>query len=646
MNVLSLEHVSKTLKDEPLFEHVSLGLESGERVGLIGRNGTGKSTFLRLLGGTLEPDTGTIARSRDMEVGMLGQQVSWEGAATVTQYLYQGDGRRLSLLREYQRCMDSYRQNPHARGIALTLSNLTEKLEKERAWDLENDFRSLLTELALPEDILERNMEELSGGMQKKIALARTLAMRPTLLLLDEPTNHLDIPTIEWLERYLLNSQMTMIVVTHDRYFLNRICTSIMELDRGGMYLHPGSFAAYLERKAQRLEAMQKEQDRIDTILRRELQWLQRGPKARTGKDSGRKDRIRRLLDSRHRIEEDAIASFTSTSRRLGRKILEAESVSKRYGGRSVIEDFSFSFVKGQRIGIVGPNGSGKSTLLDLLTGHMPPDTGTIDVGVNTVFGYYDQLGRNLVSDKGVLEYVQDISDRITLAPGYEVTAARFLELFGFPPSYHRLPISILSGGEKRRLYLVSRLICDPNFLVLDEPTNDLDLETMQRLEQYTLDFNGCVLVVSHDRAFLDCTCDQLFILDGSGTVQSYAGTFSEYRQDYEEEGMLGASAVLKRSDGPQAEKREQISNAKTLSQPPQTERKKKGFSFKEQQEFEALTADIEQLEEEQARLEESFATAVPTADGTLQERTKRYEHIRILLEEKNARWEYLADLA
>lgn len=646
MNVLSLENVSKTLKDEPLFESVTLGLEEGERVGLIGRNGTGKSTFLRLVKGDLETDTGTLARSRDMELVMLDQQVVWDGDATVRTYLYQGQGERIQLLKRYQACLDAYRKDPDAQGAAATLSQLTDQMEKSGAWNLENDYQSLLSELALEDGILDRRMSELSGGMQKKISIARALAVKPTMLLLDEPTNHLDIPTIEWLERYLTNSQMTLIVVTHDRYFLNHICTSILELDRGRMYLHPGSFAAYLERKAQRLEAMQKEQDRIATILKRELQWLQRGPKARTGKDSGRKARIQQLLDSKHKVADDQQAAFTSTSRRLGKKILEVDSISKAYGEHPVITDFSFSFVKGQRIGIVGPNGSGKSTLLDLLTSHIRPDSGIIDTGINTVFGYYDQLGRNLTSDKGVLEYMQDISERIVLAPGYEVTAARFLEIFGFPASFHRLPISVLSGGERRRLYLISRLIRNPNFLVLDEPTNDLDLDTMQRLEQYVLDFEGCVLVVSHDRAFLDCTCDQLFILDGTGDIHSYAGTFSEYRQDYEQEGMLGTSAVLSRTKNAPSpsEAKESAMRQEPEGQPRQ--RQKKGLSYKEQKELDTLTEEIENLEAEQARLEESFATVGTTEDGTMQERTKRYEMVRDLLEQKNARWEELAELA
>ncbi len=636
MNVLSVENISKTLKDAPLFEHVTFGLEQGQRLGLIGHNGAGKSTFLRLLAGQMTPDTGTIACSRDQELLVLDQHVSWEGDITVRQFLFQGAGTRIQRYLDYTKTLEALRHEGSSPILERRLAELTEQMNDDGTWDLENDYASYLSELALGDDIQDKHMDELSGGMQKKAAIARVLCAKPTMLLLDEPTNHLDIPTIEWLERTLCASRMTIIVVTHDRYFLNHVCSAILELEGGVMYLHPGSFSSYMERKAQRLEAMQKEQERLNVILRRELEWLKRGPQARTGKDSGRKQRIRQMLDSQHAVGRDAQASFVSTARRMGKKILEVQAISKGYGDGDVVHDFTYSFTKGERIGIIGQNGTGKSTLLDMLTGHLQPDSGTIDTGVNTVFGYYDQLGRDLHSDKGVLEYMQDISERITVAPGYEVTAARFLEIFGFPSSFHRLPISILSGGERRRLYLISRLIVNPNFLVLDEPTNDLDLETMQRLEQYVLDFQGCVLVVSHDRAFLDCTCDQLFILDGTGTVSSYMGSFSDYRQDYEDEDKLGTSSVLTR-------KKIQESAPAPKKEAPAP---KKGLTYKENKELEALTAEIEEMEAERSDLELSFGSAETTAAGTLAERSRRYEQLDGLLAQRYERWEELAQKA
>ncbi|MDD3903553.1 MAG: ABC-F family ATP-binding cassette domain-containing protein, partial [Sphaerochaeta sp.] len=513
------------------------------------------------------------------------------------------------------------------------LAELTEMLDLTGAWNLETDFTSLLGELGLY-GIMQEHMSTLSGGMQKKVAIARSLSAKPTLLLLDEPTNHLDIETIEWLEKYLTQSTMTMIIVTHDRYFLDSVCNSILELDKGSMYLHPGSFSSYLERRAQRLSMMQKEQDRLTTILRRELEWLKRGPKARTGKDTNRKDRIGKMLDAQKDVSASSQTSFTSSSRRMGKKILEVKHISKAYGEKKILSDFSFSFTKGQKIGVVGMNGSGKSTLLDLLCGHVLPDSGEVDAGVNTLFGYYDQSGRNLDSDKSILEFVEDISERITLSADQIVSAARFLEIFGFPSSMHRNAIATLSGGERRRLYLVSRLMANPNFLMLDEPTNDLDLQTMENLEQYVQDFDGCVLVVSHDRAFLDLTCEQLFVLGmDDEKVVSYPGPYSEWRghlQAKQEEEEL-QQLLSKKEETPASIDNRQKSN-------------RKGLSFKEKKELEQLNEAIETLQALQQQLEASFADALSTPLGTLGERTQAYHANIEKLDAMENRWLELAE--
>ena len=509
MNVLSLESVSKTLKDEPLFSNVSLGLEEGDHAALIGRNGEGKSTFLRLLTKQLVPDSGTIAMKNDTDLVMLEQAIIFSEEETVRSYLYKGQGKRIATFNAYQAILHMPEQEAQ-------LAFLTELMDSYDCWNLEPDYVSLLGELGLY-DILDRNMGSLSGGMQKKVAIARVLCAKATMLLLDEPTNHLDIDTIEWLELYLKASTATIILVTHDRYFLDAICSIILELDNQNIYLHPGSFSAYLERREERIERLEKEQDKIKTILRRELEWLKRGPKARTGKDGSRKDRIEELLQRKINVSEKGDQSFASNYRRLGKKILEAEQICKSYQDNTIIKPFTFSFTKDMKIGVVGPNGSGKTTLLDLLCAQMQPDSGLLDIGKNTVFAYYDQTGRNLTSEKTILQFVEDIASQVRLGPGQLVSAAKFLELFGFPSSMHRQSIETLSGGEKRRLYLVSRLLSNPNFLLLDEPTNDLDLPTMENLEQYIQDFEGCVLIVSHDRAFLDLCCDQLFILEEIG---------------------------------------------------------------------------------------------------------------------------------
>ncbi len=476
-------------------------------------------------------------------------------------------------------------------------------------------------------------MHTLSGGMQKKVAIARVLCAQPTLLLLDEPTNHLDIETIEWLERYLMNSSMTMIIVTHDRYFLDAVCNAILELDRGSMYLHPGSFDTFLERRAERLSMMQKEQDRLSVVLRRELQWLKRGPRARTGKDTNRQDRIKGMLSEQKDVSETVQSSFASSDRRLGKKILEVKNITKSYDGIPVIRDFSYSFSRGQKIGVVGPNGSGKSTLLDLLSGHTQADKGERDVGINTVFAYYDQEGRNLTSDKSVLEFVQDISERITLSEGQSVTAARFLEIFGFPTTMHRSAIATLSGGEKRRLYLISRLVSNPNFLMLDEPTNDLDLPTMENLEQYVQDFSGCTLVVSHDRAFLDLTCDELFVLDMEGNVSFYPGPYSEWR-------------AYERVAKEQAKKEELQTVKETQGKTEQSSRRneKKGLSFREKKELEEINGEMEALHILQGELEASFSDAQETSLGTLAERSEAYHANSEKLAELEDRWLELSE--
>ena len=628
MNVLSLENISKTLDEEPLFTEVSFGLDSGDHVGLIGQNGTGKSTFLRLLTGELEEDSGTIALARETELIMLTQQMIFTEEDTVRSYLYKGEGKRIALVNSYHAVIRKKQDSQTKRELI----TLTEQLDLTGSWNLESDYTSLLGELGLF-DKLDEPMHTLSGGMQKKVAIARVLCAQPTLLLLDEPTNHLDIETIEWLEKYLKDSSMTMIIVTHDRYFLDAVCNAILELDRGSMYLHPGSFDAFLERRAERLSMMQKEQDRLSVVLRRELQWLKRGPRARTGKDTNRQDRIKGMLSEQKDVSETVQSSFASSNIRMGKKILEVKNITKEYDNTPVIKDFSYSFTKGQKIGVVGPNGSGKSTLLDLLSGHTQADKGERDAGINTVFAYYDQEGRNLTSAKSVLEFVQDISERITLSEGQNVTAARFLEIFGFPTTMHRSAIATLSGGEKRRLYLISRLVSNPNFLMLDEPTNDLDLPTMENLEQYVQDFSGCTLVVSHDRAFLDLTCDELFILDMEGNVSFYPGPYSEWR-------------AYERVAKEQAKKEELQAGKETQGKTEQPSRRneKKGLSFREKKELEEINSEMEALHLLQGELEASFSDAQETPLGTLAARSETYHTNSEKLSEMEDRWLELSE--
>lgn len=620
MNILSIENLEKTLKDEPLFENVTLGLESGEKVGIVGKNGCGKSTFLKTLSGEITPDEGKISLRSGTNIVMLEQNVIYPEGCTVMDYLYLSKDKNIETLKDYHKALE--------KGDEKAYTALGEKIEKENLWDIERSFLASITDMG--EDFSpESRMDSLSGGEQKKVAIARAFALRPGLLLLDEPTNHLDIKSVEYIESWIKATSISVIIVTHDRHILNECCSTIWELDRRHFYRHPGSYSAYLERKEERIVMNEKEQQRLQTILRRELKWLMRGPQARTGKDKNRKDRIEEMQSSLEKVRDDKMTEFTSLERRFGKKILDLTEVSKKYGDRTLFSDFTFSFTKGMKIGLVGNNGSGKSTLLDIMDGRTLPDSGNVDKGVNTVFGYYDQLGRNLESKKTVLDYALDYGERVRYSKGEDVTTARFLEIFGFPSSMHRTPIELLSGGERRRLYLITRLISNPNFLLLDEPTNDIDIETMENLEEYISSFPGCAIISSHDRTFLDCTVDMLFVIENQ-KITLFPGNYTQWKEEKE-----------------RIEKEEKITE--TVKDKERTERhgkEKKGLSYKEAREKEMLEKEIEEIEALIGKLEESFVTAEKTELGTLQERTKLYEDKKNLLDEKTERWLELEEKA
>ena len=616
MVILSIENLSKTLKDAPLFEGVTFGMDSSERIGLVGPNGCGKSTFLKVLSRRIQPDTGTIATAKGLTCSLLEQQPVYDPYHTVEDFLYESDHPSCALLRTYREILV---QHP---VVDTRLHQVMEQIELVQGWEIETRFRSFLSELDGPE--LNQAMETLSGGMLKKVAIARVLAPKPDLLLLDEPTNHLDIATIRWLEKYLITSGTPVILVTHDRYLLDHVCTAIMEFDRGFVYAHPGSYREFLQRRAQRLSSEQAEQERLKTVLRRELEWLSRGPKARTGKDSGRKARIEAMQDS---LASDiqGMAEFTSLHRRMGKKILELENVEKSYRGETVVQPFSHSFSKGERVGLVGPNGSGKTTLLEMIYGRAESDGGMIDVGVNTHFGYYDQLDEQIDISKTVLEHIGELAEEVSIAPGQTVGASRFLEMFGFPVSFHRMPIERLSGGERRRLHLIGVLMRSPNFLLLDEPTNDLDIDTIRRLEDYLMDFAGCVLVVSHDRAFLDRVAQTLFVFNPEGTITEFAGGYTDWERAVEQK--------------PEEKQEQRVQETRTW---PVKREKKKGLTFNEKRELERLLETIDELERKIGGLEASF-TSQEADHATLEQRTKRYNEKRLELEQAMERWEYLA---
>lgn len=601
MNALSIVNLTKSVKDENLFTDVTFGLEEGEKVGIIGKNGAGKSTLLKVIDSTLPADSGSVVVNSSLRLGRLDQDVSFPPGCTLEEYLRLYNDDRIRMLVAFEN------------GD----SSLTQVLEENGVWEIEERYLRYLSELGV-QCSLTQSMDTMSGGMLKKAAIARLLALEINIMLLDEPTNHLDIPAIEWLEKYLAAKNCTVILVTHDRYFLDRICNRIIEFDKHKVYFYEGGYTAFLQGREERLEAMQKEQDRLANILRRELEWIRRGPQARTGKDSGRKKRFEEMQSQvTHQQAEDR--AFSSLQRRMGKKILELKNVCVSRGDKKILSSFDFEFVKGQRIGIIGPNGSGKSTLLEVLVSNLKPDSGVVDTGVNTHFGYYDQMSQNLPLEKTPLEFFSDISENIVLSDSYQVTPARFLELFGFPSSFHRLPISVLSGGEKRRLYLLSCLVSNPNFLVLDEPTNDLDIDTLRRLEQYIIDFNGCVVSVSHDRAFLDRTCDELIVMP---YAERFEGNYSDW---------VGERNIIRK-----AETREKPKTAERV-----VKREKKGLSFREQKEFEALESTIEQIENRINEIEKVFSSGKIDVTGEL---TKEYNALKAELEKNYMRWNELAE--
>jgi len=597
MNIVSLTDVDKSVGSGLLFEEVSLGIEEGEKIGLVGRNGSGKSTFLRLLTGELEPDEGAITRSRGLRLSPLAQRPPVIAGLTVDDYLF-----------------------------AETELPSEEIDAAEQAATLQR-YRVICTQLGM--DDPSARLETLSGGMLKKIAIARCLAFDADLRTLDEPTNHLDLDSVIWLEQRLKTSTDGFVMVTHDREMLDAVCTTIFEVADRTIYRHPGNYSTYLRRKADRQDERDSAEQRRVTILRRELEWLQRGPKARTGKDKGRKDRIDAMLEAGPESEA-SMQSLPAAERRLGKKVLEIDAISKSYDGSPVVSDFTYEFTPGERLGVIGPNGCGKTTLLDMIAGRVEPDTGAVSRGETTAFAYFDQTGRRIDASKTVLDYLKDEAERVRVSQETTISAEQFLERFLFPRSMFAQPLERLSGGEFRRLYLVRLLATAPNFLLLDEPTNDLDIETLRVLEQYLEDFSGCVLLVSHDRALLNRLTDSLLVFDGTGGVRSFVGNYDAYRES------LAQS---------QAANRDQGAGRSGSGRKAVDREKKPGLSFREAQEYERLPDEVASGEEELKSIEAKFGESTHDP-AELEAMTKRYHALREEVERKTARWEELAERA
>ena len=655
MNILSINNLTKIGREKPLFTGVSFGIQEGEKAALIGRNGTGKSTLLATIAGVLQPDEGSVVINKEAGVSYLPQTPVFNSEDTIREHIFKSKSPKLEIIREYEEICEEMEKrsagtsSDEKSGLTSGLQNRYEqimhKMDTGNLWNYEAQISSILNTLGITD--MSRRMGTLSGGMCKKVALAQVLVEDTKLLLLDEPTNHLDITTIFWLQNYLHDTKRSVLMVTHDRWFLDAVCNNIYELARNRLKLYVGNYSQYLEKKETEAEIEANTERRIESVLRFEREWLLRGPCARGTKIKARIQRDQQLIN-REKFQADKGFTFEVKGKRLGGKVLELHGISKNYNKTNnnvpVIKNFSYVFTKGQKIGIFGDNGSGKSTFLNIITGQLAPDSGTVVVGENTKFGYYTQNPVFKDTSLTVLEYIKETAEHMTLNDGKkEVSATKFLEEFGFEGKIQHSPVSSLSGGERKRLYLVRLLLENPNFLVLDEPTNDFDIFTMNILEQFLEGYQGCLLLVSHDRYFMDKTVDSLFIMEENGDISGFVGKCSEYIE-YREEVKQALRAATEPAEGV-ADKTAVSASERGLGSEGDTSpsSQKKKLSFKEQKEFEQLNEEIPALEAEQKVLEEKMSSS---DFDEVRAAGDRYKEIEALLAEKYPRWEELAERA
>lgn len=635
MNLLSVNNLAKIGREKPLFTGVTFGLNEGDKAALIGRNGTGKSTLLNTIAGLLSPDEGTVVLNKEAGVSFLAQNPLYSKDDTIKSHIFKFQSPKLKTIREYEEACGEL-QKTNSQQAQKKFNTLNEKMQKDNLWNYESQIKSILTTLGIND--LSRKMGELSGGMIKKVALAQVLVEDTKLLLLDEPTNHLDISTILWLQNYLAETKRSVLMVTHDRYFLDAVCNNIYELARNKIKLYTGNYSTYLEKKQTEAQIEANTERRIESVLRFERDWLMRGPCARGTKAKARIQRDQALIN-REKFSADKGFTFEVEGRRLGGKILELHKITKNFqkgfasSGKSslensfpVLKDFSYNFNKGEKIGIFGGNGSGKTTLLNIITQKIQPDSGEVVKGENTSIAYYEQNPHFENTELTVLEYIKEAADVMKMNDGTVLSAPLFLEQFGFEGKIQHSPVGTLSGGERKRLYLVRLLISNPNFLILDEPTNDFDIFTMNILEQFLLSFKGCLLVVSHDRYFMDKICDTMFIMENDGSVSGFVGKCSEYLDLQQEQ------SAQQKSQSKQEEKQEKVS----------VHQKKNKMSFKEKKEFEQLEQRIFELEDKKPELEKLMAC--PDYEKS-SKAGKEYTDLEKELEKAYSRWEELSAL-
>lgn len=619
---ISAENLGHSFHDNWLFKNLTIGINRGRRVALVGINGAGKSTLLKILSGKLTPTEGKVAQTRDLNMGYLDQDPVFDKAHTISDYIFHADNRRQQLIREYEELMENDPDNTAA------IERLTGEISDLNAWEYEYQIKTILGRLDIHH--LNQPISTLSGGQKKRLALARLLIEDPDIYVLDEPTNHLDIDTIEWLEKLLTEGNKTILMVTHDRYFLDNVCNEILEIDKGKLYPYQGNYAYFLEKKAERESADAATFAKNSNLLKKELEWMRRQPQARGTKSKARIDAYYELEEkTKNRGPKDKVELSVKTARQ-GNKIMELHHLDKSFNGHNFIQDFNYVFKKGDRIGLAGKNGSGKSTLLNLITGNLQPDKGEIEKGETTVIGYFHQAGMVFKEDERVIDTVKNVAEYITMADGKTITASALLTLFLFPPKKQYGLISNLSGGEKKRLQLLGLLMKNPNFLILDEPTNDLDIDTLNVLEEFLTNYPGVLMLVSHDRYLLDRLTEQLFIMSGDGHVRIFNGNYSLYRQELEEQ----KQQARKQSEKPVA-----------VTSPEPTVSKKNKLSFKEQKEFEAIEKEIVQLEQDIKRLTSQMNSGTVTDHHELMELSQQIQEMSNELDERSMRWMELEEL-
>lgn len=616
ISYLQAENISRRIGDKLLFENINININKDDKIAIVAVNGAGKTSLLDIIAGKESPDTGSLSLRRGLKIAYLRQSPDLDDSNRIIDELFSAGGSMAELVREYEESL--------LNGPSEKLNELIQKMDDHKAWDYEVAVKQILFRLNLTD--LNALVGTLSGGQKKRVALAKVLVEDSDLVILDEPTNHLDLEMIEWLEDYLLKSYKTILMVTHDRYFLDRICTAILELSSDNLYRYEGNYQYFLEKREERETNDRVNRDKARNLLRGELEWMRKMPKARRHKAKSRIDSFYDLKEKAAKKADEKSININVNISRIGKKILEIKNISKSFEEKILIRDFSHSFNRYEKAGLIGRNGAGKTTLLNIITGSLSPDSGVIEKGETVVYGYYRQEGIQFNDEMTVIDAVNEIAERVTLGNGTVMSVSQFMNYFLFPPEKQHTFIKKLSGGEKRRFYLLTVLMRNPNFLILDEPTNDLDILTLNVLEEYLADFPGCVLVVSHDRYFMDKVVDHIFEYKGEGIIKNFPGNYTQLREKQEEE----SANFIK----PQKE---------TAKEVPVKKEKKPGMTYKEKKEFELLSIEIEQLESEKQKIEDEMSSGSSTPER-IYELSLRHGEIKDILDEKELRWLELSE--